>query len=234
LWYNYSVVKYDRQVKNYRAFANEHWSQKQYEDSVASFAANVSDVFIFERLNPARGAYCNAVQASNTITGAKYLAACSEPYNDAIVGDYEAFRTTFGDDPVADRPTRRAGFPDPVSFYELIGANREFIFGWDDALGAGYAVTGSDTAVMGSSANRDIYNSMRQKAKDYSRMQTWFLGGIVLNHIASAVDAALTARRHNRILYQGEARWYDRVNLDGGLAFDEGRPRTQLTASLSF
>lgn len=234
LWYNFSVVKYDKQVKTYRAYADEHWSQKTYEDSVALFASGNVDQFLFDRFNPARGTYCTAVQDGSTPISARFLKGCQTPYSDdqTVVVDYDAFRNSIGNDPAAGRSARRAAFPDPVSFYEAIGANKEFIFGWDDAIGAGFDL--SDSTIGGASAHRDTYNGMRQKAKDYSRMQTWFIGGIVLNHIASAVDAALTARRHNRVLYQGESRWYDRVNLDGGMAFDEGRPRTQLTASLTF
>jgi hypothetical protein len=233
LWYNFSVVKYDKQVKTYRAYADEHWNQRAYEDSVSQFSSGNVDQFLFDRFNPARGTYCAAVQeGTSSSTAAKFLKACQTPYDDQVINDYDAFRNSIGSDPAAGRSARRAAFPDPVSFYEAIGANKEFIFGWDDAAGAGYDF--SDSSIAGTSAHRDVYNGMRQKAKDYSRMQTWFIGGIVLNHIASAVDAALTARRHNRVLYQGEARWYDRVNLDGGMAFDEGRPRTQLTASLTF
>lgn len=117
-----------------------------------------------------------------------------------------------------------------MEFYALVGAYQEFIAGWDDAMSVAY----SDSGITGESANRDVYNAMRRKAQDYSKMQAWFIGGLVLNHIASAVDAALTARHHNRVLYEGEARWYDRVNLDGGLAFDRGRPMTHLSARLSF
>jgi len=75
---------------------------------------------------------------------------------------------------------------------------------------------------------------MRAQANRYARMQTWFLGGIVLNHIASALDAALTARNHNRSLYETESTWYDHLHFDGGLAFDQGWPKTNLKAYLTF
>ena len=35
-------------------------------------------------------------------------------------------------------------------------------------------------------------------------------------------------------LYEGEASWYDRIGVDGGMAFAGGRPFTRMTATLSF
>ena len=75
---------------------------------------------------------------------------------------------------------------------------------------------------------------MRDRANQYARMQTYFLGGIVLNHIVSALDAALAARFHNKALYQTEARWYDRVRLESDLAWEGVFPRPTVTASLTF
>ena len=243
MWYHYSVVKYDRKVKQYRKFADANWSQSAYESKITELAG-VTDQSLFTVLNPNRISYCGAVQSRETTTGNNNYLGCIEPYSDNTTTqqNYSSFvNTTLGDDPstasgLADLRARRAGFPDDVSFYEMIGANQEFISGWDDwdFVDPGYDLT-SDSAWTGTSAHRNTYNSMRQTAKDYSRMQTWFLGGIVLNHIASAVDAAITARRHNKVLYeQGDARWYDKVNLDGGMAMDLGRPRTYMTAYLTF
>lgn len=232
LWYQFTVVKYDREVKRFRRLADEHWDQGTYEDEVAGLPQN--DAVLFETLNPSRGVYCDAVQPGSPTSGLNQ--GCREPYNteDAEVqSDYSTFRETMSDDTsAAARADRRADFPSPVNFYEAIGQHQEFIFGWSDASGDAYDL--SDSTVTGTSAHRDRYNAIRQQAQDYSRMQAWFIGGIILNHIASAVDAALTARRFNRGLYEAEARWYDRVNLDGGLAFDAGNPRTHMTARLSF
>ncbi len=231
LWYQYTVVKYDREVARFRRLADEHWDQGTYENAVAGLPAD--QPVLFETLNPYRGIYCDAVQPGPSTSGLNR--GCREPYSSdaGIQQDYATFRATMNDDTSAvARSTRRANFPSPVDFYELIGQRQEFIFGWSDAQGANYNL--SDSTVMGTSAHRDRYNAMRQQAKDYSRMQAWFIGGIILNHIASAVDAALTARYYNRVLYESEARWYDRLHLDGGLAFDHGTPRTHMTAWLSF
>lgn len=226
MWYHYSSVKYDRETRRYKRFADQHWSQGAYEQRVFDERGVVDD---FRAINPQRARYCESVTGRGAGAADSLYRWCEDPADNA---NYPNFRTGYDDRGwAADSIGRfRAGFHDAVEFYATIGKYQEFIAGWDDAVGVAYDATG----ISGTSANRDAYNAMRAKAQDYSRMQAWFIGGLVLNHIASAVDAALTARYHNRVLYEGEARWYDRMNLDGGLAFDRGRPMTHLSARLSF
>jgi len=226
MWYHYTVVKYDRQTSRYKRFADEHWSQGTYEQRVFDESGIVND---FRFINPLRASYCDAVTGRGAGAADSLYRWCEDPAGNV---NYPNYRVGYDDRGwSADSVGRfRETFNDPVEFYALIGKYQEFIAGWDDAMAVAY----SDSGITGSSANRDAYNAMRRKAQDYSRMQAWFIGGMVLNHIASAVDAALTARHNNRVLYEGEARWYDRVNLDGGLAFDRGRPMTHLSARLSF
>jgi hypothetical protein len=78
------------------------------------------------------------------------------------------------------------------------------------------------------------YVAMRDQANDYARMQAWFMGGMVVNHIVSAVDAALTAHYHNKSLYQTETSWYDRVRLNSEFAWDGYAPVPKVTASVTF
>jgi hypothetical protein len=212
--------------------ADREWDQRTYEDAVSDLPAD--QPVLFETLNPFRGAFCDAVSPAQTTPGLNR--ACREPYNQEqqIQQDYATYldQTPGQNASREENAEYRRDIAGTVNFYEAIGRHQEFIFGWSDAEGASYNF--SDSTVMGESAHRDRYNAMRQQAKDYSRMQAWFIGGIIINHIASAVDAALTARYYNRRLYEAEARWYDRLHLDGGLAFDHGSPRTHMTAWLSF
>jgi hypothetical protein len=237
-WYHYTVVKYDRQVKRYRRHADTHWSQGAYED--AAFDASAAETFADN--NPYRTVYCEAVVARGSGAGEALYRGCANllvPDSASLSASYQNFRNDyddsrwFGATPSPDSAgLRRAGFADPVEFYSLIGRYQEFVGGWDDVAGLAYG----DSSIAGTSANRAAYAAMRGKAQDYSRMQAWFIGGIALNHIASAIDAALTARRNNKHLYEGEsqARWYDRIGVDGGLAFQGGQPLTRMTARLSF
>jgi hypothetical protein len=88
--------------------------------------------------------------------------------------------------------------------------------------------------VLATTPDQQRYIAMRDQANDYARMQAWFLGGMVINHIVSALDAALTARYHNKALYQTETSWYDRVHLDSRIAWDGLAPTPTVTASFTF
>ncbi len=226
LWYQYVVVKHDQTVANYRHLADTGWSQSQYEDAIANHSGTG-----FDLRNPTRAVekgYCDAVLPAGDATN---LAACKDPVTNP---NYPTFNSLVHDqeNPVDSIGARRARFTDPYQFYEMIGQEQEFITGWRDTQNGGLTFT--DSTIVGTSASRTAYIDMRAQANKYSRMQAWFVGGVVLNHIVSALDAALTARYNNKRLYESNSMWYDRLHLDGGLVFDAGWPKTNVIASLSF
>ena len=47
-------------------------------------------------------------------------------------------------------------------------------------------------------------------------------GGLILNHIVSAIDAAFTANAHNKTLYSEELSWYDRLHFDSYVSIFNG------------
>jgi Family of unknown function (DUF5683) len=239
-WHYYVGVKQDREIKKYQTFADSTWRQWKYEDSVQAYKDKSKD------LNQHRESYCDAVQSRNSSRGALLHGACIEPDKSS---EYPSFKNEFKDTgTAAEVGAFRAAFPNAQQFYEMIGKENEFITGWIDAPAmktndsAWYAVNDSGTVVQDASGRRVLattpyqqrYVGMRAQANDYARMQAWFLGGMVVNHIVSAVDAALTARYHNKALYQSETYWYDRIHLDSRLAWDGLAPIPTVTASFTF
>ncbi len=227
-WYDYVVVKHDRVVSNYHKFADAHWSQIKYEDSISQHSSDAN----FLNVNPSRETYCNAVELAGTPPNGGCLTPGSSSYQGDFIPDVQAheYNNLPADQALDSTSKYRAGYPSPFDFYSLIGQEQEFISGWTDASGVVYG----DSVIQGTSDYRDQYIAMRAQANRYARMQSWFLGGMVLNHIASALDAALTASFHNRELYQTETMWYDRLHFDGGLAFDQGWPKTNIKAFITF
>jgi hypothetical protein len=71
---------------------------------------------------------------------------------------------------------------------------------WDDLV-----FNGGEVKVLGQSASQVQYNKYRQEERDRRESSSMLLTGIAVNHILSALDAALTARSHNRGLYQKPA-----------------------------
>ncbi|SYZ73993.1 conserved exported hypothetical protein [Candidatus Zixiibacteriota bacterium] len=78
-------------------------------------------------------------------------------------------------------------------YYEMIGKYDQFRGGWDDYWGP-------DSLLYDSvpSPHRAQYLDMRKKANDLLDKADNFIVYAVINHLVSAIDAAISARRHNR------------------------------------
>ena len=116
-------------------------------------------------------------------------------------------------------------------YYEDLGKYDKYIFGWDDWYeayvpsrnvilwttwkpGEPWPTTvdpWNETIGMRSDYRED-YREMRRKSNDYLDRATYFTWLVLVNHVASALDAAFTARTHNRRL-AGEPSAID-VGLD--------------------
>ncbi|MEO7427407.1 MAG: DUF5683 domain-containing protein [Fibrobacteria bacterium] len=239
-WHHYVVDRQDAQIKKYQAFADENWRQSRYEDSLRV------DLTKLDTRNQHRESYCDAVQENSSASGQILHKSCLEPKaeGDVFQSEYDD-QSWAGVDSIAHR---RGQFPNSHEFYELIGKQEEFITGWSDAnnvyMGdsAFYVMAADGSALRDGNGNpvaaftdmQQDYIGMRAKANDYARMQAYFLGGMVVNHIVSAIDAALAAHYHNKALYQTDTRWYDRLRMDSRLAWDGYAPVPTVTASFTF
>lgn len=234
-WYHYVKVKHDRQVKRYRRFADTTWSIKQYEDSLFTrYPSQVGQAEAFFKLNFARSYYCYYIVNPDASPASKRLYdGCVDYENDSTDASLlRAFVNQFDDSQLSPEQIaeQRAGFNSTFDFYEIIGKEQEFLVGWKDVQNVAYL----DTGIVGQSDYRDAYVSMRQKAERYSKMQAYFIGGILANHIISAIDAALAARYHNHQLYQTETAWFDRIRLNSDFAFTGTDMHSWVGASFSF
>jgi hypothetical protein len=238
-WHHYVVDRQNAQIDKYQKFADKNWSQAKYEDSITIATEK------FAQRNQHRESYCDYVQERATTSGNTLYQACLDPKS----SEYSSFRNNVyqGSDP--DSVSKiRSQYPNTHGFYELIGKEQEFITGWSDANAVfmgdsafydmgddgGPAKDNLGRLILATTADQQTYISMRAKANDYARMQAYFLGGIVVNHIVSAIDAALSAHYHNKSLYETETTWYDRLRLDSRLAWSGYAPVPTVTASFTF
>lgn len=252
-WWYYGIHKSDEKMKQSRDWADAHWRQSKYEKNYKQFYDNSTKdstaTDVISTMNPSRVSYC----ASLFGTGNVNYDACAEVLPDPSVNlQYnQYYATTIAESELSTDQVSalRAQYPNSLQFYSLIGQENEFIQGWDDATGApNYDLAKAtyydpltdgniDTKAManpfGTSAAQGVYLSMRQKSNDYAKMKTWFLGGMILNHLISAVDAALLAQSSNRSLYDMESHWWEGVQLWGGMAWN-GTPVTQAMAWVNF
>lgn len=222
-WYYYSVYKYDQQVSRYKKYAKSHYSIGQYEQKMRDLynadAVNYESEFRRRYLG-SRESFCESIFGSATMHG------CYDKtelyHNDA---DY---MNDFVNNPKSLRSEmKKISFDSPSEIYQMI-SNDEYVLGWDDVQEEAIATSlelddpNSATVDLGTSDNLSEYRSLRRKANDYADMQAWFFGGLILNHIVSAVDALFTANAHNKSLYAEELSWYDHLHFDSGVSLFNG------------
>ena len=227
-WYYYSVYKYDKQVNKYKKFAKKHFSIGRFESQMRDIYLNQlsdeTEESRFEtRYMSSREDFCKAIygdaKASGCYTKGKLFT------NDKAHTDRFSVTnpTSLGKEIASQK-----NFYDMAQVYQLIG-EKTYVLGWDDvdsvALGQNLLLEEDNPesiVPLGTSKNLSKYRSMRNKANDYADLQIWFFGGIILNHLVSAVDAAFTANAHNKELYSEELSWYDRIHFDSYLSFFDG------------
>ena len=207
-WYYYSVHKYNKQVKRYKKFAKNHYSAYTYESKIHDLYNSLDDsdeeAEFIERYLSNRETYCKSIYG-NASTNGCYVEG-KELTNDKnhtnhVNGSFSLYNSG--------------------SYYSTI-AGAAYVLGWDDvedeaaASALNLSDNDAETVALGTSTNWKTYRSMRNKANDYADMQAWFFGGLILNHIVSALDAAWSAHSHNKVLYEEELSWYDKLHFEGG------------------
>ncbi|MBR6832624.1 MAG: hypothetical protein IKM81_04400 [Fibrobacter sp.] len=222
-WYYFSVHKYDQQVKKYKDFAKAHYSIGRYErgmrDLYNADAVNYESEFRRRYLG-SRESFCEGIFGTATVHG------CYD--RDKLYKNDLAYYNDFVNSPKSlKKEMQSVSFDSPSEVYQLI-ADDAYVLGWDDvedvaiATALGLEDPNSETESLGASSNQKEYRSLRSKANDYADMQAWFFGGLILNHIISAIDAAISANSHNKALYEEDLSWYDHLHFDSGLSFVDG------------
>ena len=223
-WYYFSIYKYNKQVDRYKDFANAHYSIDRYERQMRDLWDGGGHAFPNEfrtRYVGNRESFCEAIFGNATINGcydANNLYNHDVNYTNLFVTDNAEPRSL-------GEQLGQVRFNSSSEIYQMI-AEDSYVLGWDDVENAATITSleleGTAVVSLGSSSAQKEYRSMRNKANNYADMQAWFFGGLILNHIVSAVDAVFTAHAHNKSLYEEELSWYDHLHFDSGLSLFGG------------
>ena len=202
--YYHSIYRYDKQVKKYQNFADEHFSIARYEKGMNEIYDPIyySD---FKRLyGQERESYCKAFDRD-----ARVIETCV---------------SNFGKNP--SYPNDDTPLYNKSAYYGAI-TNENFVLGWEDVNAEDASRINSilekkgDYIPLGSSSYYGEYLSMRKRANKLADRQALFLGAIILNHIVSAVDAVLSARAHNNSLYENKISFLDKIRLNSNFSIGE-------------
>lgn len=109
-------------------------------------------------------------------------------------------------------------------FYELIGKYDQFKFGWDEYI-YGWAADGTpnsdDKNYFSIPQQMVSYSANRGKANDFYNTAAIAVGAIVVNHLASSLEAFFSTRSDNEHVVQSEIGFHlDQVGVHHGLATD--------------
>lgn len=224
-WGYFSVYKYNDQVRKYKRFAKDHYSIGRYEAKMRELYGQLSDETEESRFETRymnnREAFCEAIYGDAGNSGC-YTSGRLFYKDKAHTDRFSVMNASALEDASLGEETKAVGaFFDASALYQQI-SDKSYVLGWDDVEDQAVAINlgleddelEDGIVPLGKSSNMDKYRSMRNKANDYADLQVWFFGGLILNHIISAVDAAFTANAHNKVLYSEELSWYDRLHFD--------------------
>lgn len=227
-WYYFTIYKYDKQVDKYKKFAKNHFSIGRYEAQMRDIYLNQlsdeTEESRFEtRYMSSREDFCKAIygdaKASNCYVKGKLFT------NDKAHTDRFSVSNPSN---LGTEIKNQKNFYDKSTVYQLV-SEKSYVLGWDDvdsvALGQNLLLEEASVesiVPLGKSKNLSKYRDMRDKANDYADLQVWFFGGIILNHLVSAIDAAFAANAHNKELYSEDVSWYDRLHFESYMSFLEG------------
>ena len=226
-WGYFSIHKYNEQVKKYKSFAKEHYSIGRFERAMRDLYETDADLYGSEfnnRYMGTRKSFCEAIYGSADHGGCYHENALffdDDVHYNNFVSKYDRNK----DITLGDEIDNVKGFNNESEVFQLISEG-SYVLGWDDADAAvasslNLSDPNSETVSLGESERLKKYRSMRSDANSYADMQVWFIGGLILNHIVSAVDAAITANAHNKVLYEEDVSWYDRLHFDSGVSFTD-------------
>ncbi|HWF44179.1 MAG TPA: hypothetical protein VG537_06025 [Candidatus Kapabacteria bacterium] len=95
----------------------------------------------------------------------------------------------YGSDPTVQNFGHRTPGFDVQQYYEIISKYLQFVAGWDDATGINFT------------PHMERASEMRANMNYQYQVADYFLWGIMVNHVLSAIDAALLANSHNAHLH---------------------------------
>jgi len=230
LWYHYSVDLYGKQVKSYEGFARTRYSIGKHESQLLTIYQQIADDTKLKEFDGLylsdRKIYCGAIYKN------------PDQNNCTDVTKADNHRNFFPADETLDKSLATVGIWDENTLYRMIGSE-DYVLGWTDVTDVATIASldlkdaDSEHHLLGVSEDQAAYLAMRDRANRLGNYQAYFLGGVILNHIVSAVDASVAAYFHNKGLYEEQVAWYERVRFDSNVQWF-GALNTQVNARLDF
>jgi hypothetical protein len=172
--------KGDDKTNSFQAYANEHWSVIRYAEWTEK---NIENLVPADNIASCKEHFARLYKEGNKP---------HEQVNWDVLNQIE--RIIGGGGGKGQGYTHSLNAYGTQQYYELIGKYKQFSQGWDDS---DQNDNGDFLSLI--SDNFKFYSLERGKANDYYSVASTFVNIIVVNHIVSAVDAALLTHFDNRV-----------------------------------
>ncbi|NQU67805.1 MAG: hypothetical protein HQ510_07685 [Candidatus Marinimicrobia bacterium] len=205
-WSKYNR-KGDDAEKVYERYADEHWSFStwvadyyQWDDDDDPYKFLFSKVvgdsaYVYEDIWG--GSHSMDFYYTHYVSGqdpqVKLMSTNSDEFNDYFQNNFENMSA----DSISNLIALDENFHviQDGAYYENVGKYNGFFAGWDDNDSISvYSKTGYDVA---KSPNKWTYRQMRQDSNDYKKIANYMMSTIMLNHVASMIDAVITTKKWN-------------------------------------
>ena len=256
-WYQVAIVQARQKEQQAERYAALHWRQQRYDSTWARLypAGQQLTPVQVQATAPNRESLCDALYGNQKSN----WASCMDQALQDTTAHYSSYSDQFTKGGTTSAPEnwsqdsvlsfRSHNIKDLTAFYNVIGS-QDLATGWEDnpdnmttgdILNYSKAINdhANDPSILltnpwGVSAMQNYYLGLRARSDELARMQKWFLGGMILNHLAAAFDAALQASRMNRELLHLQTTWLDGLGVQGGLAWASGLPDLQARVDWNF
>jgi hypothetical protein len=217
-WYYNSVIVYERQVADYKNYANKNYSPGQYERRIHDYQNDLDDPGDFQifkdRYAGDRDEYCEAIYGRAEFGGCNQIGSDLNHTNEMGMSAPFPLKDISGE------------LYNSESFYRIIAGNN-YVLGWngltDQVEATSIPLEANDPyVVLGQSETQKKYRTLRADANNTADLQVWFLGGLILNHLVSAVDAGLSAHYQNQNLYEEKITWYKKPRFNSYVSYRSG------------
>ncbi len=217
-WYYYAINRYSKKSSQAKRYALQNFSVFKYDSLTfnrynALDQQNQQNQFAMNYLSGGRTNYCAAVYGN-------------EARSSNNCNDFEGpnFNTHL-------EHVKYNTLEHQNDMYGVI-ESPAFVLGWSDAQQTEQQVF--DGAALGTSAQQNNYIDLREQAREYEDMRTYFFVGVFVNHLFSAVDAMLSAQANNKMLYDGEMVWYRHLKFFSTTQVSGKEITTDVTVALRF
>lgn len=202
-WYQYSIAGLQDYQDKAKALEKAQWSDSLYENlnyklRQSAKAQNPQWAQTFAKRyqeSPSRTEWCFALFGSNDNL---------PDFNQCVNQDAAEFGSSYL--PKVSNSNFKAFYPNNHS--SMI-AQADMVWGWRDASGPRtleeLKLDAATKTALGQSQSQNVYSGYLDQIKKRREMSSTLLGAIAINHLVSAIDAAISAKYHNRGLYQSKS-----------------------------